>query len=84
MMIPIPDAGLLRHVEGLSSARQVDHIKKVEMVIPDGHELIPLPEGNQYPGYIFAEADDPLTVVQALRDAHACLNFVIAPVWRIA
>jgi len=83
MMIPIPRAGLLKRVEGLSSARQVEHIKKVEMVMPDGHELIPLPEGNQYPGYIFAEADDPLTVVQALREAHACLNFAISPVWKI-
>jgi hypothetical protein len=84
MMIPIPGAGLLKRVEGLSCARKVEHIQKVEMVIPDGHELLPLPEGNQYPGYIFAEADDPLTVVQALREAHACLNIVIAPVWKIA
>ncbi|MCP4410513.1 MAG: ATP-grasp domain-containing protein, partial [Gammaproteobacteria bacterium] len=66
MMIPIPGAGLLKRVEGLASARQVKHIKKVEMVIPDGHELVPLPEGNQYPGYIFAKADDSLTVIQAL------------------
>ncbi|MCP4408476.1 MAG: hypothetical protein GY807_12070, partial [Gammaproteobacteria bacterium] len=70
-------------LEGLTSARQVKHIKKVEMVISDGHELVPLPEGNQYPGYIFAKADDSLTVIQALREAHACLNFVIDPVWRI-
>jgi biotin carboxylase len=47
MMIPVPAAGLLKRVEGLSQARKIPHIDKVEIVIPDGHELVPLPEGNQ-------------------------------------
>ena len=83
MMIPIPGAGLLRRVEGLSEARKVPHVTAVEIAVSDGHELVPLPEGNQYPGYIFAEADDPGTVVNALREAHRLLNFVVAPLWKI-
>lgn len=83
MMIPVPEAGLLRRVEGLSTAKKTRHITAVDIVIPDGHELIPLPEGNQYPGYIFAEADDPETVVDALRKAHQQLKFVVAPLWKI-
>lgn len=83
MMIPVPEAGLLRRVEGLSTARKTRHITAIDIVIPDGHELIPLPEGNQYPGYIFAEADDPETVVDALRKAHQQLKFVVAPLWKI-
>ena len=83
MMIPIPARGLLRRVEGLSSARKVPHVNNISIAIPDGHELIPLPEGNQYPGYIFAEAEDPETVVNALREAHAQLKFVVAPLWKI-
>ncbi|HEY5734566.1 MAG TPA: ATP-grasp domain-containing protein [Gammaproteobacteria bacterium] len=83
MMIPVPEAGLLRRVEGLSTAKKTRHITAIDIVIPDGHELIPLPEGNQYPGYIFAEADDPETVVDALRKAHQQLKFVVAPLWKI-
>jgi len=83
MMIPIPHAGILRRVEGIASARNVANIEKVDIIIRDGNELIPLPEGNQYPGYIFARGSTPNEVVQALRGAHAHLNFVVAPVFRI-
>ena len=83
MMIPIPKGGLLKRVEGLLQARKVTHIDKVEIIVPDGHELLPLPEGNQYPGYIFARADDPATVVNALREAHQQLKFIISPIWKI-
>jgi len=84
MMIPVPKAGLLKRVEGLTQARNTPHIDKVEIVIPEGHELVPLPEGNQYPGYIFAQADDQATVINALREAHQQLNFVISPLWKIS
>ncbi|MEN8761175.1 MAG: ATP-grasp domain-containing protein [Thiogranum sp.] len=83
MMIPIKQAGILRRVEGISAARKVANIEKVDIIIRDGNELIPLPEGNQYPGYIFARGNTSSDVVRALRDAHAHLNFVVAPVFRI-
>jgi len=83
MMIPIKNAGILRRVEGVSAARKVANIEKVDIIIHDGNELIPLPEGNQYPGYIFARGNTSGDVIRALRDAHAHLNFVVAPVFRI-
>jgi hypothetical protein len=83
-MIPIRKAGLLRRVEGLLVASGVPCIEKIDIAIPEGHELIPLPEGNQYLGFIFARAETPEEVVQALREAHARLEFVTAPVFRIA
>ena len=83
MMLPIPKAGILKRVEGLLQAQRVPYVEKVEMVIPNGHELIPLPEGNQYPGYIFARAPTPQQVVDALKQAHAELHFEIAPLWKI-
>ncbi len=83
MMIPIPRAGILKRVEGLLPAQQVEFVEKIDIVIPPGHELKPLPEGNQYPGYIFARAPTPEQVVMALREAHARLKFVIAPLWKI-
>ena len=83
MMIPVKQAGILRRVEGLSEALKVEHIESIDIIMREGHELIPLPEGNQYPGYIFARAETPDAVIQALREAHAKLNFVVAPVIRL-
>jgi len=84
MMLPIPQAGLLRRVEGIGAASRVAHIEKVDIIVREGQQLVPLPEGNQYPGYLFARADSPEQVVAALRQAHACLNFVVAPVFPLA
>lgn len=83
MMIPIKQGGILRRVEGLSAAKKVPHVKKVDIIIREGNELIPLPEGNQYPGYIFAEADSVDEVVHALREAHAKLHFVVTPTFKL-
>ena len=84
MMLPIRQGGILRRVEGINAAARVAHIEKVDIVVREGHELVPLPEGNQYPGYLFARADTPEQVVAALHSAHARLNFVVAPVFRMA
>lgn len=51
--------------------------------VRDGYELIPLPEGNSYLGFIFAEAPTVKEAEKALRDAHDCLNIVLAPLWKI-
>lgn len=83
MMIPIRQQGLLRRVDGIREARQLPGIDKVDIVLPYGHELIPLPEGNQYLGYIFAHGRDSETVTQALRAAYTTLTVVTAPVFHI-
>lgn len=84
MMIPIRQAGLLRRVEGILDAQKVPYIEKIDIVISEGHELVPLPEGNQYLGFIFAKADLPDVVTTALRSAHDKLNFVTAPIIKLA
>ncbi|MFV2004210.1 MAG: ATP-grasp domain-containing protein [Gammaproteobacteria bacterium] len=83
MMIPIREKGLLKRVEGLLEANKVGHIDKIDIIIQQGHELIPLPEGNQYLGYIFASADTPEQVTSAIREAYACLKFITTPVFKI-
>ncbi len=83
MMIPIRDKGLLKRVEGLLEANKINHIDKIDIIIPQGHELVPLPEGNQYLGYIFASAESPEQVTAAIREAYAHLEFVTAPVFKI-
>lgn len=83
MMIPIRQTGLLRRVEGILSAQKVPYIEKIDITISEGHELIPLPEGNQYLGFIFAQAETAELVTDALRTAHAKLKFATAPVIKL-
>ncbi len=83
LMIPIPKAGMLRRVEGLAAARKIKHIIDVEIYVREGYELIPLPEGSAYLGFIFARANSPAEVEEALRKAHAELTFVTAPIWKL-
>jgi biotin carboxylase len=83
MMIPIRQRGLLRRVEGILAAQKVPHIEKIDITISEGHELVPLPEGNQYLGFIFAQAETADAVTDALREAHAKLRFVTAPIFRL-
>ncbi len=82
-MIPIKERGVLRRVEGLRDAQNVANVESVDILVRSGHELVPLPEGNQYPGYIFARGRSPDEVVSALREAHSRLNFVVAPLFRV-
>ncbi|MCW8901052.1 MAG: ATP-grasp domain-containing protein [Gammaproteobacteria bacterium] len=84
LMIPIPGAGILKRVEGILDAQRIPYISEVSIEVRDGYELIPLPEGNSYLGFIFAEAPTVKEAEQALRDAHDSLNIVIAPLWKIA
>lgn len=77
MMIPIPLAGVLREVYGQSQAETVKGIEEVTISIPIGQEVVPLPEGKRYLGFIFARGDTPADVETALRNAHQRLEFVI-------
>ena len=78
MMIPIPRAGRLRAVRGEDDARAVAGIEDVAITAHREQELVPLPEGWQYLGFIFARGETPAAVEAALRDAHARLSFEIA------
>ena len=83
LMIPIPRAGILRRVEGLLAAQRMPYIEDIEISVREAYELVPLPEGASYLGFIFARAPTPELAEQALREAHACLNIVVAPVWKV-
>src|SRR5262249_49641039 len=66
MMLPIPAGGLLREVRGQNAAAAVPGIEGIEITMPLGSELIPLPEGASYLGFVFARADSPDQVEAAL------------------
>jgi biotin carboxylase len=77
MMIPIPRAGRLEAVRGQDVAATVAGVEEVAITAHVGQTLVPLPEGWQYLGFIFARAENPEAVEAALRDAHARLAFQI-------
>ena len=77
MMIPIPRGGILEEVGGLDEARAVPHIEDVTISLHKGQEVVPLPEGSRYLGFIFSRADTPVEAEASLREAHRRLHFVI-------
>jgi biotin carboxylase len=79
MMVPIPRAGVLKEVRGQAEARTVPGIEEIAITAHPGQDLVPLPEGASYPGFIFARAESPERVEAALREAHRRLEFIIMP-----
>lgn len=77
MMIPIPRGGVLEEVRGLDEARAVPDIEDVTISLHKGQDVVPLPEGSRYLGFIFSRAADPARAEAALREAHRHLHFVI-------
>jgi hypothetical protein len=75
MMIPAPGLGTLQAVRGLDEARAVPGIVDAVITIPLGGEVVPLPEGHRYLGFLFARGETPEVVESALRAAHSKLRF---------
>lgn len=78
MMIPVPAKGILEKVTGRNRALEVPGITEIIISAHPGEELVPLPEGSRYPGFIFARGETPDFVETALRKAHACLKWNLA------
>ena len=83
LMIPIPKPGMLRRCDGVAEASRVRHIQAVRISAPPGHELVTLPEGSSYLGFIFSRAETAAQAEAALREAHGKLSFKIDPVWHL-
>src|SRR3989454_2098140 len=79
MMIPVPGAGVLRHVRGVEEAQVVPLVEEVVITMHPGQTLVPWPEGSRYPGFIFARGGTSEAVEAALRAAHARLEFLTEP-----
>jgi hypothetical protein len=78
MMIPIPKKGTYQSVEGVERAAAVPSIEDVIITAKEGQELLRLPEGSSYLGFLFARGASPMDVEAALRLAHAELRFQIS------
>ena len=78
MMLPIPYGGILRDVRGQIEAKAVPGIVELTITAEPGDELVPLPEGTRYLGFLLARGATPEYVERALRDAHRRLTVVIS------
>jgi biotin carboxylase len=76
-MLPVPCPGLLRAVEGRDSAAAVPGITGLTITIPVGQQVRPLPDGDQYLGFIFAQAGTRHEVEQALTAARDQLRVIV-------
>jgi len=78
LMLPVPRSGVLRAVEGRGDAIAVPGVTGLNITIPVGRRVQPLPDGDRYLGFIFAEADTQEDVEQALARARERLRVVIS------
>ncbi|MGH9364836.1 MAG: ATP-grasp domain-containing protein [Thermoanaerobaculia bacterium] len=78
MMLPIPYGGRLREVRGQAEAKAVPGIIELTITAEPGDELVPLPEGTRYLGFLLAQGKTPEDVERSLRDAHSRLTVVIS------
>ena len=76
-MIPVEAEGILREVRGVEAASRVRFVNGVEVTVPIGTRLRPLPYDNRYLGFIFAKAPGSAAVVGALRAARELVHFDI-------
>ena len=77
---PAPLAGYTFTAEA-----QVDIVgnAKIRITAKPDQQLLALPEGSSYLGFIFARADAPAFAERSLREAHARLRFRIDPTLEI-
>jgi biotin carboxylase len=84
MMIPIPQRGLLKRVEGEAAARAVPNVEDLQITAKPGQRLERLPEAGSNLGFIFARAGSTAAADAAVRAAHAQLSFTIEPAIDVA
>lgn len=80
MMLPIPYGGIFREVRGQAQARAVQGIEELTITAQPGQELVPLPEGTRYLGFLLARGESPDAVEASLREAHRRLDVVVSAV----
>ena len=77
LMLPVERAGVLRSVHGGADAAAVPGITGLSITTPAGQAVRPLPEGDRYLGFLFAEGATHLEVEEALHAARRRLRVVI-------
>jgi hypothetical protein len=79
VMLPVHEPGVLVEVTGVDKARGIPGVRDLVLTARVGDNLVPLPEGHSYAGFLFAGGDSPEEVVASLRAAAARLRFHSRP-----
>jgi biotin carboxylase len=77
LMLPVERPGILQAVEGRTDAEAVGGVTGLTITIPAGQVVRPLPDGDRYLGFVFAEGDTQEEVEKALRAARKRLRVII-------
>lgn len=75
MMIPVPQSGVLEKIEGGDAAQNIPGITALEITARLHDYIAAWPEGSSYLGFLFARAETPAAVENAIRAAHGKLHF---------
>src|SRR5271163_2943434 len=79
MMIPVPKSGTLEKIKGEDAARSVPGITALEITARLHDYIAAWPEGSSYLGFLFATGNSAEEVEEAIRVAHAKLQFDLRP-----
>jgi hypothetical protein len=77
LMLPVDRAGVLQAVHGRVQAAAVPGITGLSITTPVGQPVHPLPEGDRYLGFLFAEGTTHQQVQEALHAARQRLRVII-------
>lgn len=77
LMLHAEQAGILQAVDGKAEAAAVPGITGLTITVLVGQRVRPLPDGDQYLGFIFAEGGTPEDAAAALRAARDRLHVTI-------
>ncbi|MDX1691356.1 MAG: ATP-grasp domain-containing protein, partial [Acidimicrobiia bacterium] len=79
MMLPTPAEGVLEGIRRTEAVAEVEGVTGFEITVTEGRWVRPLPEGDRYLGFLFAEGATPADVEASLREAHGLLDVRIDP-----
>ncbi len=79
LMLPVPGAGILGSVSGVKESSELSGVTGVEVTIPPGQAVEPLPEGDRYLGFVIARGPDSDSVEAVLRRAQALIDVDVDP-----
>ena len=77
MMMPTEKMGILKEIRGVEDALNVKGVTDLQITLKPGENLEPLPKGDRYLGFIFAEDKDQELVIKALKNAWSKIAVVL-------
>jgi glutathione synthase/RimK-type ligase-like ATP-grasp enzyme len=79
LMLPIPMHGNLVSIDGVDDALETPGITEFDQSIANGRTVVPLPEGDRYLGFLFANGESPDAVERSLRESADELVVTVEP-----